>query len=85
MHIIIWITLLFGLSLPVIASQNSLDNAFGPGLDNVTKRVSTFHEVNMDTYTALDGVLAQRCAEGFELSFGERGAANWKNMFEREI
>lgn len=51
----------------------------------LTKRVSTFHEVNMDTYTALDGILAQRCSEGFELSFGERGAANWKNMFEREI
>lgn len=51
----------------------------------VTKRTATFHELYMDTFSALDGLLSQRCKEGFELSFNERGASTWRNMFKREF
>jgi hypothetical protein len=51
----------------------------------VTKRTATFHENIMDAFDALDGILAQRCSEGFELSFGARKSSTWRNMFKREF
>lgn len=51
----------------------------------VTKRMATFDENIMDAFGALDGILAQRCSEGFELSFGPRNSSTWRNMFKKEF
>ena len=47
----------------------------------LTKRLATFAEVTKDAYATLDSLLSQRCEDGFKMSFDERGATAWKNMF----
>jgi len=47
----------------------------------LTKRLATFAEVTRDAYATLDSLLSQRCEDGFNMSFDERGATSWKNMF----
>lgn len=50
----------------------------------LTSRISTFEEMMRDSFAALDSILAQRCAEGFEKSFDTRGTAHWFNMFKKD-
>lgn len=47
----------------------------------LTKRLATFAEVTRDAYATLDSLLSQRCEDGFKMSFDERGATHWQNMF----
>lgn len=47
----------------------------------LTSRIANFLEMQLDSFAALDGILAQRCNDGFEESFGHRRATLWKNMF----
>lgn len=47
----------------------------------LTSRNATFTEVTLDSFAALDGILAQRCEDGFEESFAYRNRALWRNMF----
>lgn len=47
----------------------------------LTKRLLSFKETLLDSFAALDGILAQRCGDGFEVSFGHRNATRWVNMF----
>lgn len=47
----------------------------------LTKRLATFAEVTRDAYATLDSLLSQRCEDGFRMSFDERGATAWNNMF----
>lgn len=47
----------------------------------LTKRLATFAEVTRDAYATLDSLLSQRCEDGFKMSFDDRGATAWKNMF----
>lgn len=47
----------------------------------LTKRLASFAEVTQDAYATLDSLLSQRCEDGFKMSFDERGATAWKNMF----
>lgn len=47
----------------------------------LTKRLATFAEVTRDAYATLDSLLSQRCEDGFKMSFDDRGATAWNNMF----
>lgn len=48
----------------------------------LTSRTITFGELFQDIYAAVDGLLAQRCADGFEDSFERRkDGTRWYNMF----
>lgn len=48
----------------------------------LTSRVATFTEMILDSFAALDGILAQRCDDGFDESFSYRNRSLWRNMFK---
>lgn len=52
----------------------------------LTKRNATFHDVALESFAAVDGLLAQRCIEGFQETFGTRPDSTvMVNMFSKQL